>query len=125
MEYASLLECLKGKLEEYVKEVRLSNRLTTSAACLVGEMHDMAPQLEQMMKAMDQDLPRTKRILEVNPDHPVLAKLQDVFANDKDDPLLGDYAELIYGQALMAEGSPLPNAGAFSRLVADLMVKAL
>jgi len=125
IEYASLLECLKSKLDEYVKEVRLSSRLTTSAACLVGEAYDMTPQLEQMMKALGQDMPRTKRILEVNPNHPILEKLQALFAADKEDPQLGDYAELLHGQALMAESAQPPDPARFSRLVADLMVKAL
>jgi len=124
-EFGSLLECLKNRLREYVKEVRLSNRLTTSPACLVSDTHDMSPQLEQMIKAMGQELPVVKRILEVNPAHPVLAKLQVMFDANKDDPALGDYAELLYGQAVLAEGGQLPNPGQFSKLVADLMIKGM
>lgn len=123
--YASLLDCLKSKLEEHVKEVRLSNRLTESAACLVGEVHDMSPQMEQMMKALGQELPQMKRILEVNPAHPILEKLQRLFDANHDDPQLAEYAELLYGQAVLAEGGQLPQPAKFSKLVAELMVKTL
>jgi molecular chaperone HtpG len=124
-EFASLLECLKSKLEEDVKEVRLSSRLTESVACLVGDTHDMSPQLEQMMKAMGQEMPKVKRILELNPNHAIVAKLQEAFDRDDSDPALDDYAHLLYGQALLAEGAELPDPGSFSRLVADLMIRAL
>ncbi|MDQ1258033.1 MAG: molecular chaperone HtpG, partial [Candidatus Hydrogenedentes bacterium] len=124
-EFASLFECLKSKLDEDVKEVRLSNRLTESVACLVGDTHDMSPQLEQMMKAMGQEMPKVKRILELNPNHPIVAKLHEAFERDAADPALDDYAQLLYGQALLAEGAELPDPGAFSKLVADLMIRAL
>jgi molecular chaperone HtpG len=123
-EYESLLECLKGKLEEHVKEVRLSSRLTSSAACLVTDGADLTPQLEQMMKQMGQDVPTSKRILELNPDHAILDKLHGIHDGNADDPQLDDYAQLIYGQAILAEAGDLPNPGKFSKLVADLMLKA-
>ena len=123
-EFESLLECLKDKLSEHVKEVRLSNRLTSSAACLVTDGADLSPQLEQMMRQMGQDVPLSKRILELNPNHAVLEKLHGLFDADKEDPRLNDYAQLLFGQAVLAEGGDLPNPGQFSKLVADLMVKA-
>ncbi|MCC6487273.1 MAG: molecular chaperone HtpG [Candidatus Hydrogenedentes bacterium] len=123
-EHKSLLECLKQHLDEYVKEVRLSSRLTSSAACLVGDQFDMSPQLEQLMRAANQDMPRSKRILELNPNHPILEKLDSLYAADSGDPKLKDYAQLLYGQAALAEGTPPPNPGQFARLVADLMVHA-
>ncbi len=124
-EFNSLLECLKNKLDEHVKEVRLSNRLTSSAACLVSDTHDMSPQLEQMMKAMGQNLPGVKRILELNPEHPILGKLQDLFARDATNPALTEYAQLLYGQAVLAEGGELPDPAQFSKLVSNLLLKAL
>jgi len=123
--YASLLECLQKKLDEHVKEVRLSNRLTASAACLVSDAGDISPQLEEMLKRMGQAMPSTKRILEVNPNHPILEKLQGIFDADNDDAALGDYARLLHGQAVLAEGGQLPDPAAFSRLVSELMVKSL
>ena len=122
--YEGLLEYLKGKLGEHVKEVRLSSRLTSSAACLVTDGADLTPQLEQMMKQMGQDVPVSKRILELNPSHAILEKLHGLFDANAEDPQLDDYAQLIYGQAVLAEGGDLPNPGKFSKLVADLMVKA-
>ncbi|MBI5094980.1 MAG: molecular chaperone HtpG [Candidatus Hydrogenedentes bacterium] len=124
-EFGSLLECLKSKLDEYIKEVRLSTRLTSSPACLVSDEFDPTPQLEMMMKAMNQEMPKVKRILEINPNHPILAKLNDVFAKDKNAPELGDYAELLYGQAVLAEDGQLPDPGGFAKRVAELMLKAI
>jgi molecular chaperone HtpG len=123
--YGSLLECLKARLGEEVKDVRLSARLTTSPACLVGDAADLSPQLEQILRATGQDVPHAKRILELNPKHPLLEKLQKVYEADKDDPRLGDYAELLAGFALLAEGGQLPDAAKFTQHLVDLMVKGL
>ena len=123
--FKDLMGCLKSHLEEDIKEVRLSNRLTSSAVCLVGEAHDMSPQLEQMMRRMGQAVPKSKRILELNPSHLLLSKLQSIFEKDGAAPELRDYARLLHGQALLAEGSPLADPAGFSKLVADLMAKAI
>lgn len=120
-----LLETLQGKLSEHVKEVRLSSRLTTSPACIVGNEYDMTPQLEALLKATGKDVPSVKRILELNATHPLLEKLNGIYATDKNDSRIADYAELLYGQALLAEGGKLPDPAGFSRRVAELMVKAL
>jgi molecular chaperone HtpG len=123
--YAALLKMLQQKLDEQVKEVRLSSRLTSSPVCLVTGEHDMSPQLEKLMKqARGETGPMQKRILELNPDHPILASLKARFEADADDSLLGDYAELLLGQALLAEGTELADPARFSGLVAELMVRA-
>ena len=70
-------------------------------------------------------MPQQKRILEINPEHSILAKLNEVFDADPEAESLKDYGELLYGQALLAEGGELPNPGRFSKLVADLMTQAL
>ena len=124
-EHTDLLEKLKSVLDERVKEVRLSTRLTASAACLVGEQGDLSPQLEAMLRESGQSLPASKRILELNPEHPVLPGLRTRFESDPDDPEIGEFAELLYGQALLAEGGELPDPAGFSKRVADLMTKAL
>ncbi len=103
----------------------MSSRLTTSAACLVGEAHDLSPQMEKLLSATGQAMPPQKRILELNPNHPVLEKLGAIFEEDSDAPEIADYAQLLHGQALLAEGGELPNPGKFAKLVADLMVQAL
>lgn len=122
--HKSLLEALKKPLEDYVKDVRFSARLTESPACIVGDMSDMSPQLEQILRAAGQEAPAVKRILELNPAHPILDKLQGIHDADAGDPRIGEYARLLYGQAVLAEGQQPPDPAAFSRLVAKLMVDA-
>ena len=77
------------------------------------------------MKAMGQAMPAVKRILELNPNHPILEKLHGLYEANPEAPEVKDYAQLLYGQAVLAEGGDLPDPGVFSRLVADLMVKSL
>jgi len=120
-----LLERLQSPLDSRVKSVRLSDRLTSSVACLVTDEGDLSPQMEAMMKAMGQEVPPVKRILELNPAHPVVERLQGIAEANAEDPMLNDYAELLYGQALLAEGGQLPEPAAFARRVAELMHKAL
>jgi molecular chaperone HtpG len=125
--YESLMELLQKTLDENVKEVRLSTRLTTSPACLVSGDFDMSPNLERLLRQTEgaAGLPTQKRILELNPEHPLLEKLQGKFAGDPGDPLLRDYAHLLYGHALLAEGSELADPARYNRLVGELMLKAL
>ena len=73
------------------------------------------------MRAMNQDVPVSKRILEVNPDHDVLKRMKDMHAANSDDGKLKDYADLLYGQALITEGSPVKDALRFTKLVSELM----
>ncbi len=121
-EHKDLLEKLGGLLSDHVKEVRFSSRLTTSAVCLVGGEHDLSPGLEKLLKQANQAAPGSKRILEVNPDHAVVTTLKGLFEANADDPKLGDYAQLLYGQALIAEGTAPPEPAEFARLIANLMV---
>ena len=123
--FKMLLDRFKTELDADVKEVRLSNRLTNSPACLVVDQHDMTPQMEQLMNAMGQNVPHTKRILEVNPNHTIMAKLQDKLSTDGEDPIIADYAKLLYGQALLAEGGQLEDPSSFTRLMTELMAKAI
>jgi len=120
-----LLELLQKKLDEHVKHVRLSNRLTTSPACLVGAEHDYSPQLEKLLQKGKGGGPKQRRILELNPDHPILEKLHQRFDANKEDPLIGDYGELLMGYALLAEGTELPDPVRFNQLLSQLMVERL
>jgi molecular chaperone HtpG len=119
-----LLDTLRAKLQDHVKDVRLSSRLRESPACLVGEPGDLSPHLRELFKRSGQEPPATKRTLELNPSHPILARLREVHARDRDDPKLALYADLLYGQALLAEGAPVPDPAAFSRRIAELMATA-
>ncbi|NKE59353.1 molecular chaperone HtpG [Lentzea sp. PSKA42] len=117
-EFGDLLTWMASQLEENVKEVRLSSRLTTSPACVVGDAHDITPTLEKMYKAMGQELPKIKRILELNPTHPLVEGLHKAFGAGERDAL-ADTAELLYGLALLAEGGELADPSRFVKLVAD------
>jgi molecular chaperone HtpG len=121
--HKDLLALLKDILDDEVKEVRLTNRLTESAACLVGDEHDPSPQIVELLRQLGQDVPKVKRILEINPSHPILEKMQQRFDKDRSDPGIRTLAQLLYGQTILAEGGQLPDPAGFSRMVADLMVR--
>lgn len=124
-DFAPVLDALKAALAEDVKEVRLSTRLVSSPACLVGEEQDLSPHLDELMRKMGHAVERKKRILEINPKHALVEKLRDRLAADPAWPGLSDLTRLLYGQALLAEGSPLPDPAAYGRLVAELMTRSL
>lgn len=124
-DYAALLRWLTTTLSEHVKQVRLSLRLTTSAACIVGDAHDMTPTLEKMYRAMGQQMPTVKRTLELNAVHPLITALRTAHEANADDPALAEIAEVIYGSALLAEGGDLPDPARFTRLLNDRLTHAL
>jgi molecular chaperone HtpG len=124
-DFADLLAWLTTKLGDDVKEVRLSSRLTTSPACIVGDEYDATPTLEKMYRAMGQDMPRIKRILELNPTHPLVSGLRQAHADHRDEADLADTAQILYGMALLAEGGELSDPSAFIRLLADRVARTL
>ncbi|MEU9144151.1 molecular chaperone HtpG [Streptomyces sp. NPDC048349] len=124
-DHAALLTWLTSTLSDHVKQVRLSSRLTTSAACIVGDAHDMTPTLEKMYRATGQQLPAIKRTLELNPAHPLITALRTTHEANADDPALAEIAELVYGSALLAEGGDLPDPARFTRLLTDRLSRAL
>jgi molecular chaperone HtpG len=121
--YGKLIDLMKERLKEEVKDVRLSGRLTDSACCLVTEEGDIDPQMEKLLKAMGQEVPESKRILEINPAHPLFAAMNGIFEKDRDNPLLQEYIDLIYNQALLLEGSKPKDPAEFAKAVAKLMVE--
>ena len=121
----SLLQTLRAHLQDDVKEVRVSGRLTDSPACLVGDKDDLSPQLEQMMRQLGQDPPKTKRILEINPEHPFIGRLAAIHAENTRSLKLKTYARLLHGQAILAEGGTLPDPGAYSRIVMEVANEAV
>jgi molecular chaperone HtpG len=123
--YEALLSWLGTTLADDVKEVRLSHRLTESAACLVGDPGDLTPTLEKMYRAMGQEPPRVKRTLELNPRHPLVAGLRGAHERRPDDPGLGDTARLLHGMALLAEGGELAEPAAFVAVLSRQLEKAL
>jgi molecular chaperone HtpG len=123
--FDGLLTWMASTLNEDVKEVRLSHRLTTSAAVLVGDPGDLTPTLEKMYRAMGQELPKVKRTLELNPQHPLVTGLQAAHAARADDPGLADTARILYGMALLAEGGELAEPAAFVALLSQQLASSL
>ncbi|GAA1691429.1 molecular chaperone HtpG [Kribbella yunnanensis] len=124
-EFSGLLTWLTTSLSEHVKEVRLSSRLTKSPACVVGDTGDITPTLEKMYRATGREMPQIKRILELNPGHPLVSGLRDAFAGKGDDQVLAETAELLYGLALLAEGGELGDPARFTELLAAHLQKNL
>ncbi|GFG50511.1 molecular chaperone HtpG [Mycolicibacterium agri] len=119
-EFADLLSWLKDVLGEHVKEVRLSTRLTESPACLVTDAFGITPALARMYRASGQTVPVGKRILELNPKHPLITGLQQAQkSRPADDPSLKESAELLYGTALLAEGDVPEDPAKFASLLAQ------
>ena len=116
---APLVERIKTALGDKVKDVRVSNRLVDSAACLVVEDYDMSLHMQRLFKAAGQHAPAAKPILEINPEHALLQRLQAV---DGDDAKAGDYAELLFEQAMLAEGGQLDDPAAFIARMNRLLV---
>jgi molecular chaperone HtpG len=122
--FKPLLAALRAALQDEVKDVRLSERLTSSPACLVGEPGDLSAHVEELLRRSGREVPKVKRVLEVNPSHPLLTRLQAFHAAHAADERFRRYAELLLGQAILAEGGTLPDPAAFSRRLAELLVEA-
>ena len=120
--YEKFIDLVKDILKDDVKDVRLSARLTDTVCCLVTDEGDLDPQMEKLLKSMGQELPPMKRVLEINPTHPLFASMNTLFEKDKKSATLEEYVRLLYDQALVLEGSKPKDPGAFSKLIAKLMV---
>jgi molecular chaperone HtpG len=123
-EMKPLLENLQKRLDTWVKQVRLTNRLTASPVCLVGAEHDYSPQLEKLLQKGKGGGPKQRRIMELNPKHEILTRMIERFEKDQNDPLIEEYAQLLFGYGLIAEGGELPDPVRFNRAVADLMTRS-
>jgi len=127
-ELVDLLALLKLTLGEAVKDVRKSERLTNSAVCLVSDDNDMDMHLERLLKQHKQlgaDAAGSKRILEINPSHPLIKRLADRAKIDGAATALEDSAWLLLDQARIVEGESLPDPAAFARRLANAMEKGL
>ena len=123
---ASLIALFKLSLGEAVKDVRSSDRLTDSAVCLVADEGDLDMHLERLLKQHRQLAAATaKRILEINPRHPLIARLAAMVDKDGAAGQLGDFAWLLLDQARILEGEQLPDPGAFARRLASVLEKGL
>jgi molecular chaperone HtpG len=123
-ELGDLLTSLRVHLQEEVKEVRLSGRLTSSPACLVTDENDITPRMQQMLAQLGHEAPKPMPILEVNPDHALTGRLQAIVAADTSDPRLVSFARLLLGQAQLADNGQLADPDAFGKALLDLMLRA-
>lgn len=121
--YSALIDMIKDQLKESIKEVRLSGRLKDTACCLVGDDDSLDPQMEKLFKAMGQNIPENKRILEINPEHPLIDSMQKLFEKEQKSVALKEYIDMLYNQALLLEGSRPKDPAAFAAAVTKLMVK--
>ncbi len=117
--FTSVIEHATKVLGDKVKEIRLSQRLTDSPSCLILEENDMSVQMQQIMEAAGQFAPKSAPILELNPDHNLVQKLNDI----TDDDIFEDYAHLLFEQAQLAAGAPLDDAAGFVKRVNKLLEK--
>ena len=124
-DFAALLTWLQETLDEHVKEVRLSTRLTSSPACLITDTFGITPQLARMYRASGQEVPVGKRILELNPDHALVTGLRQALAESTEKDGLAETAELLYGTALLAEGGVLDDPARFAALLADRLARTV
>ncbi len=124
-DFAGLLAWLKDTLSDHVKEVRLSTRLTESPACLITDAFGITPALARLYRASGQDVPVGKRILELNPNHPLVTGLRQAHQDRGDDPSVAETAELLYGTALLAEGGALEDPARFAELLADRLARTV
>ncbi|MDP6182494.1 MAG: molecular chaperone HtpG [Gammaproteobacteria bacterium] len=110
---------IKDALGDAVKDVRSTTRLTSSPACLVSDENDMSANLERILKASGQELPVSKRILEINPNHPLVNRLDA----ETDEAKLGNWARMLFEQALLVEGGRLDDPAAFVTRMNEMLLE--
>jgi molecular chaperone HtpG len=123
-QFQPLLDYLKEKVPD-LADARLTNRLKESAVCLVSDEHAMSASMERLMARMQRDkpAPAAKRILEVNPEHPLVVAMENLLAKDKSDARLARYARLLYDQAVILEGSKVKDPLTFAQRLNELLLK--
>ncbi|HET8891429.1 MAG TPA: molecular chaperone HtpG [Candidatus Angelobacter sp.] len=124
-EYAGFLQACQKKVDEYVKQIRLSTRLVDSPACLVTEEHEYSPHLERLLQKGKGGGPKQRRIMELNAVHPIVARLYDRYKVNAEDPAVGESIELLFQMALVAEGSELADPVQLNQQVLALMQRTL
>jgi molecular chaperone HtpG len=116
-QFKPLVERLQESLKDRVKEVRVTLRLVDSPSCVVVGQNDLSPHLQRMLKAAGQEAPNILPVLEINPEHALVKRVQSA-----SDESFNDWASLLFEQALLADGSTLPDPTAFVRRVNQLLL---
>ena len=109
---------MKKALEDRAEDVRVTNRLTDSPACIVLNEQDMAMHMQRILKEAGHDLPSSKPILEINPDHPIVKKLE----SEKSKKKFADWSSILFDQAMLAEGGQLEDPAGFVARLNDMLV---
>jgi molecular chaperone HtpG len=113
---SELAERIKKALETQVKDVRITQRLVSSPACLVADEHELGAHLERILKASGQEVAQSKPIMEINPEHPLVQKIDSA-----DEAVLDDWAHLLYAQAVLSEGAQLTDGADFVKRLNRLL----
>lgn len=124
-DYAEFLESCQRKLDTHVKQIRLSTRLVDSPSCLVTEEHEYSPHLERLLQKGKGGGPKQRRIMELNSDHPLIARLYERFKANAEDPAVGDTMEILFELALLAEGSEVADPVRLNRLALELLKRTV
>lgn len=122
-ELAGLLESVRSRLTSEIKDVKISTRLTDSPCCLIAEEHGLSSQMERLMKLSNKDFAGSKKILEINPKHPLIVNLVKLKTKETGGKL-DEWIDILYDTALLAEGSPLKNPGDFAKRITQIMEQA-
>jgi molecular chaperone HtpG len=117
-EHKGLVERLQSVLKDRASAVRVTNRLTDSPSCLVSDEHGMSTHLERMLKAAGQNVPGSKPILEINPQHPIVQRLKD----ESDERRFSDWSHILFDQAMLAEGGQLEDPASFVKRLNEVML---
>lgn len=119
-----LFQRFERVLKERVAEVKASTRLTDSPACLVVAEGALAPHIERLLRASGRDVPASRRILELNLEHPLVRHVTELEAREPGSERVAEWIELLYDQALLSEGSPLEDPGAFAKRLSKVLTAA-
>lgn len=118
-QFKPLVERLQASLADKVKEVRVTSRLVDSPACVVVGENELSPHLLRMLKSAGQEAPVVKPVLEINPEHALVGRIEK--ASDEE---FGDWAQLLLDQAMLAEGAQIADPAAFVKRLNQLLLKA-
>ncbi len=116
--FTEIVERIKTALADEVSEVRVTHRLTSSPACLVTGENDMSANLERILKSAGQNMPSSKPVFEINPEHPLVQKLKD----ETDEGQFTELSKVLFDQALLAEGGQLDDPAVFVRRMNELLL---
>jgi molecular chaperone HtpG len=125
LEYAEFLKAAQKKLDQHVKRIQLSTRLVGSPACLVTDEHEESPHLQRLLQRGKGGGPKTRRIMELNAEHPLIKRLYERFKSTADDPVVNDSMEILFELTLLAEGSEVADSARLNHLTLELLQKSV